>query len=136
MTEMNLFEYATRNKIRFESVAGFITVEDLWDLKLTNGRSNMNLDSVAKSIARKLREMDEESFVEKSVNTGKRLLEIQLEIVKHIINVKITEAEEASKRLVRAQERKRLLIALDKKQEEKIDSMSEEDIEKRLKELS
>ena len=32
MTTENLFEMATRNKMRFSSTKGELSVEDLWDL--------------------------------------------------------------------------------------------------------
>lgn len=43
MTVENIFEFATRNKVRF-SFKGLISVEDLWDLSLTN------LDSIYKEL--------------------------------------------------------------------------------------
>ena len=43
---MNIFEQATRQAFRFESPKGFLTVEDLWNLPLTNNTGRANLDGI------------------------------------------------------------------------------------------
>ena len=52
---MNIFEMATRKKIRFNSPQGDLSTEDLWDLPLSskvNGKAN--LDDIAKDLHRLL----------------------------------------------------------------------------------
>lgn len=51
-----LFELATRNKMRFP-FRGMISVEDLWDLSLTN------LDSVFKILNAEAKKSEEESLL-------------------------------------------------------------------------
>ena len=41
----DIFKQATKLKLRFSSVRGDLTVEDLWDLPLTS-KSNLSLDGV------------------------------------------------------------------------------------------
>ena len=130
-----MFENATRNKLRFESSVGFLTVEDLWDLPLTSTRKVSTLDNVAREVNRQLKAESEESFVVKSTNTQRKLLETKLEIVKYIIQVKLDEQEAARSRAARAEEKKKLLEILEAKETQNMVSMDVDDIRKRLAEL-
>lgn len=129
----NLFEVATRNKLRFESSKGPLSVEQVWDAPLTS-RSGFSLDDIAKQAKRELDALSEESFVEQ-VSQLKSVAVLKLEVVKHIITVKLAEKEAASKRAERAELRQQLTQALAQKQSEVIKNMSPEEIQKRLKEL-
>lgn len=131
---MNIFEYATRNKLRFESEAGYLTVEQLWDLKLTSTRG-VSLDSVGRGIRKKLREQEDESLVENTSTKASKELAIQFEIVKTIIATIQEEKREATKKAARQIEAARLREILAKKSEEKLDNMSEDEIKARLAEL-
>jgi hypothetical protein len=62
-------------------------------------------------------------------------LEQKLELVKHIITVKLDEADRAQKAKQRAGERHQLLSILAGKETQELQSMSKEDILKRLDEL-
>jgi hypothetical protein len=61
---MNIFEYATRNRLRFASVRGELTVEQLWNDVPLRSRDDFNLNVVAKSANKALKDISEESFVE------------------------------------------------------------------------
>ena len=82
-----LFENATREKVRFETSRGVISVEDVWDLPLQS-KNGFDLDSIAKDVNRQLKASGEESFV-KPTTAGDSVLELKLEIIKHIIKVKL-----------------------------------------------
>ena len=112
---MNIFEQATRRAIRFESAKGDLSVEQLWDLPLQS-RNQFDLDTVAKTVNRQLNAVTEESFVSVRENPAKETLSLKLEIVKHIISVKLQEAEEARNRANKASEKEKLLRLLDEKQ--------------------
>lgn len=129
----NLFEQATRNKLRFESTKGPLSVEQVWDAPLTS-RNGFSLDDIAKQAKRELDALSEESFVEQ-VSPLKSVAVLKLEVVKHIISVKLAEKEVASKRAERAELRQQLTQALAEKQSDAIKNMSTEEIQKRLKEL-
>lgn len=101
-----MFENATRLKYRFDTVKGQISVEDLWDLPLT-ARTNFDLDTVAKNLAKEIRESSEESFV-KVTTTKSAVLEDKLKIVKHIISVKLAEAD--ARETAKAKESQREII--------------------------
>ena len=60
---MNIFEQATRAKIRFSTPVGMLSVEDLWDLPLTSARARANLDDVARLLDAELKSTSSVSFV-------------------------------------------------------------------------
>ena len=132
---MNIFEQATRRAIRFESVKGDLSVEQLWDLPLQS-RNQFDLDTVAKTVNRQLNDVTEESFVSVRENPAKETLSLKLEIVKHIISVKLQEAEEARNRANKASEKEKLLRLLDEKQNEALRALTPEEIQERLKALA
>lgn len=131
---MNLFEQASRDKFRFQSPKGPLTVEDLWDLPLTN-RSGVDLDNVAKLVNKSLKDTQEESFVSTRANTAQEVLAAKLEVVKFIIAFRLKEREDAAQREKRSEERKRLLEALENKKDESLRGMSAEQILARIAEL-
>lgn len=128
-----LFEQATRNKLRFESNKGPLSVEQVWDVPLTS-RNGFSLDDIAKQAKRELDAISEESFVQQ-VSPLKSVAELKLEVVKHIITVKLAEKESTSRRAERAELRQQLSQALADKQSDAIKNMSTEEIQKRLAEL-
>lgn len=132
---MNIFEQATRRAIRFESAKGDLSVEQLWDLPLQS-RNQFDLDTVAKTVNRQLNDVTEESFVSVRENPAKETLSLKLELVKHIISVKLQEAEEARNRANRASEKEKLLRLLDEKQNEALRALTPEEIQERLKALT
>ena len=130
----NLFQLASRQKFRFQSIKGELTTEQLWDLPLT-ARGGFNLDEVAKQVAAELKAAGEESFVQKNSNPAKSKLEAKLEIVKHIISAKLEEAERAVKASQNQEERQRLLAVLNRKQDAALEELTPEQIQARLAEL-
>lgn len=128
----NIFEYATRNKLRFASVRGELTVEQLWDVPLrgTASADGFNLNAIAKAASKALKEVSEENFVEASptrpIITQR---EVVLEVIKHVIATKLAEEEAAKKRATNKQEREKLLAILAEKQDGKL---SERELQKRI----
>ena len=109
---MNIFERASRAKIRFNSSKGQLITEDLWSLSLTN------LDTIAKSVNRELKNETEESFIETKSKTTTDL-ELKLDILKHIISSKQAQ-ELAAKQAVETRARKERIeqLILEKSDEE------------------
>ena len=77
MKTEKIFEFATRNKVRFP-FKGMISVEDLWDLSLTN------LDTIYKTLNKQVKQSEEESLLCTKSNVDAEL-EVQIAIVKHIV---------------------------------------------------
>ena len=126
-----MFEQASRLKVRFESEAGNISVEDLWDVPLTS--NGVSLDKIARSLNRQLKESEEQSFVQPT--TQDSLTQLKFEIVKHIINVKIQEKETAQQTAEVKIRKERLLAILANKQDAELQSKSSEEIEQLIKDL-
>jgi len=135
--EINIFEQASRKALRFESIRGpvSLSVESLWSIPLES-KSGLDLDTVAKTVKSKLNALSEESFVSTKANPEKEDLELSLEIVKHIISVRLKEREDKSQAVARAAERARLIEALDQKQSAAILQLSEDELKARIKDLS
>jgi hypothetical protein len=130
----NIFEKASRLKLSFASVKGSLTVEDLWDLPLTS-KNGCDLDTIAKAVNKDLKASEEESFVTPASNPQRSLLELRLEILKHIIVTRQAENQAALARKGREAELNRLVEILAKKQDEAMMGMTPEEIQARINEL-
>lgn len=127
MAVENIFEYATRNKIRF-SFRGLISVEDLWDLSLTN------LDSIYKELNKQSKQSEEESLL--NIKTQEdELLNVQIEIVKHIVSVKLAEKEAREKASAKKAQKQKIMSIIAAKQDEALQNSSIDDLKKMLDEL-
>ena len=93
-TVINLFEVASRKKLRFDNPnGGQLSVEDLWDLPLTS-ENKASLDKIAVALFRKLRDTQEMSFVTETTTTD-TTTQLKFDIVRHVIETR--KAENAAK---------------------------------------
>lgn len=130
----NLFEEATRKGVRYDSQVGKLTTEDLWKLPLTGRKpSDPDLDTVAKFIAQKIKQNEEESFVKQ--NRANNVDELKLEVVKHIIAYQLDVKAKLDEKIKNQSKKALILEALDKKQIEEISSKTKEELEAELKAL-
>lgn len=126
----SIFEFATRNKLRFP-YKGSISVEDLWDL------SQKQLNEVYKILKKELKLVsEEESLMSLGKDDPYIELNIKIEVVKHIFNVKKVEAQQREDAVIKAEKKQRILDILAKKQDDSLNNMSEEELIKMLDELS
>ena len=129
----DLFSYATRNKLRFQSTKGELTVEQLWDIPLrSKNGEHFDLNNVAQRANQSLKEIDAENFVETTRTPAHTLCEMRLEIVKYIIETKLGEEEAAKKRADNKTEKEKLLKILAEKQDGKLSELSEKELQKRI----
>jgi CHASE3 domain sensor protein len=126
-----MFELAPRKKFRFATSKGLVTVEDLWDLPLTSGTGKANLDDIAKDLNKQLRSSDNVSFVNPSASADPDL-QARFDIVKHIIDVKMAENKTVQEAAKKAEEKRKLLEILAKKQDQSLENMTEEEIKARI----
>lgn len=131
---MNIFEQASRQALRFPSVRGLLTTEQLWELPLQS-KTGFDLDSVAKAVNRELKATAEESFVTTTSPANTRTA-LMLDVVKHVIATRLAENEANRTAAARREEREKLLAILAQKNDEELKGMSRADIEKRLSELA
>lgn len=124
---MNLFEYAARSRVRFQSARGSITVEDLWQLNLAE------LNEIAKRVNREeVKPSEEESFLKTDETNSARDARLKLAIVVHIIEVKQDEIAEAKERTANRQRKQHLLEILNRKKESELEGKSVEEIERMI----
>ncbi|MBR5014331.1 MAG: hypothetical protein IKY16_06965 [Bacteroidales bacterium] len=123
----NIFENASRRKYRFNH-RGVITTEDLWDLSLTD------LDSIYKSLRTQVKQQESEESLLAAKSAVDNELDDKIEIVRHIVAVRQMEAEERKAERENAQKKQRIYDLIAKKQDEKLENMSIEELTKLLDE--
>ena len=126
-----MFEKASRLKLRFQTSRGMLSVEDLWDVKLTSPTNGLCLDSIAKGLSKKVKASEEESFVVKKSKADATLV-LMLNIVKHIIDTKLMESDANEKRAMTAARKQQILEVIADKKDEGLRSKSVEELEKML----
>jgi hypothetical protein len=132
---MNL-ERAVRNKYRFNSPQGPLSLEDLWDLPLQTTRAGRaDLNGVAVAISRDLKAQEEESFVNPRPNALKVELADKLDIVKHIIEVRQNENALAASAAERKRQKEQLTEILHIRTQQDLLSKSPAEIEAMIKAL-
>lgn len=129
-----MFEKLSRRKARFETPQGYLCVEDLWDLPLIASAGRANLDDIAKSLNQKLKASETESFVRKNPIVDETL-QLQFDVVKHIINVKLKEQEEAELRLLNKEKKQKLLSIIASKENEQLMGSSLEELRQMAEQL-
>lgn len=131
---MDMFESAIRQKLRFETSKGLLSLEDLWDLPLTSA-AKVSLDAIALDLHQQLQSSAGiVSFVDESAAQNP-VVKLRFDLVKHVIDQRKKENAEAANARVRAETKQQLLAALQKKRESAVDLMSEEDLLKKLADL-
>lgn len=127
MSEVNLFEVATRNNYQFP-FRGLINVIDLWDLSL------INLDSVFKVLNAEVKKSEEESLLNTKSKEDEELSN-KIEIVKYIVGVKLAEKEAKEDEKKNREMKQRLLAIKAKRQNEALENLSDEDLDRAIAEL-
>jgi hypothetical protein len=127
----NVFEYATRNKLRFPSPRGELTTEQLWDVPLRS-RDEFNLNSIAKAASKAWKDASEENFVETTKTPEHTRREMTLEVVKHVIEAKLADEAADKKRAENKLEKERLLKILAEKQAGALSELSEQELQARI----
>lgn len=128
MSEVNLFEVATRENYLFP-FKGMINVIDLWNLSLTN------LDSVFKTLNAEVKKSEEESLLNAKTKEDEELTN-KIEIIKYIVNKKLAEKEAKENEKKNKEKRQRILEIKAKRQDEALENMSDEDLDKLLADLN
>lgn len=121
--ERNLFEIATRKKFRYP-YNGLISTEDLWDLPVER------LDGIFKRLSKEKKADEEESLLTPA--TTDTDLADRIEIVKAVVAYKLAVAEKAAKAAETRRKNQRIMELIAKKQDEALESLPVEELEKLL----
>jgi hypothetical protein len=134
MSDANmLFLTASRSKFRFGSVAGLLTTEDLWDLPLTG--KGANLDDIARGLHKSLKDADGDvSFVKPTVKSTADI-QMKFDIVKHVIDVKVSERDERKAAEEKAATKQRIMAKIAEKKDKALDDLSTDQLEAMLNTL-
>lgn len=134
---MFIFEQASRERIRFQTQVGAVSVEDLWDLPLSSKTNKPNLDDIAKGLYKELKNTEDAvSFVNKPATSSKtNRTQLMFDIVMHIINVRLEENTVAAKTRETAEKRQKIMEILADREENTLKTASTEDLNKMLDEL-
>lgn len=131
MSDTNIFEFAARQKLRFTSSRGALSVENLWDVPLRS-TDGFDLNAIAKTANKALKDASEESFVETKRTPAHACLELTLEIVKHVIETKLGDEVTAEKRAKNRALKQELMAILADKQAGKLAELPERELQKRI----
>lgn len=124
----NLFIMATRKKFRFP-FKGMISAEDLWDLGVND------LDKIFKALNAEYKQAKEESLL--TVKTAAdAILDAKIEIVKYIVKVKQEEAVKKAQVIANNEQKRRIEEIIANKQDQALQSMSVEELQSMLANLS
>ena len=131
----NIFEQASRKALRFQTVKGELTVEQLWQLNLDKGE--VNLYQLATELVADVnsKPQKELSFFKKKTNKNE-LAELKFAIIEHIVITKVSEIEENESAVVRKSEIDEIDRLISQKEAESKASMSLEDLKKLKAKLS
>ena len=116
----NIFEEGTRRNLGFSTIRGTIGISDLWQLPLQNGA--INLDAIAIELDSELKK-ETVSFVN-TATVENHIKQLKFDIVKHIIDVKITEADEQTRLVAKQAKREQILALIADKQNTELSQKS------------
>lgn len=116
-----MFEKAARLKVRFP-FKGACSVEDLWDLSVEH------LDGIYKALKKQQRDSGEESLIERRETAASTMLNLQIDLVKHVFSVKVAEAEERKKASDKKAQKEKILSLIAEKQDEALKGKSVEEL--------
>ena len=129
-----MFEKASRLQLRFATDRGPLSAEDLWLLPLTSARGNANLDDIARGLHAKLKSGEDVSFVVKERKSDEAT-QLAFDIVKHVIDVRLNEAQASLLEKKRAEKKQKIMEILASKQDESLHGMSVEGLQKLMADL-
>jgi len=133
-----MFEKASRQRMRFATKQGLLTVEDLWSVPLTvstaTSARTTSLDQIAMDLNVKVNESNDMSFVVKKTKASQEYT-LAFDIVKHIIAVRLSDIEANQNAEVNKQKKDKLMNLIAEKKDNNLAEKSLEELEKMVAEL-
>jgi uncharacterized protein YfkK (UPF0435 family) len=117
----NIWIECIKNKYRFE-YKGLISVEDLFDLKLED------LDVIYKGLKRVEQDLLGDSLLETADNPKKREIEVKIDIVKSIFEMKQIEIENNKRAAANKAQKAKILAIIEDKQNQELSEKSVEEL--------
>lgn len=123
----NIFEVAVRERLRFP-FKGLVSVEDIWTLPVKD------LDSIFKTLNSELKQVKEESLLKTKTQKDTEL-DIKIEIVKYIVEVKLAEEQLKTDAKKKREQLQKIYGLIDSKKDEALQNKSVEELLKMAEEL-
>ena len=121
---MNIFEQASREKIRFACHKGNLTVEDLWDL------TREDLDNIYSGLVAQRAKISTGSLLTTKSTKESAAIDLKLEIVKHIFDTKTKEVTARINEVERQEKIRKINDAIARKQDAALQDMPVEELQK------
>lgn len=123
-----MFLKASRERLRFTTDKGLLSVEDLWALSL------QQLNKIAKALNKELKVSAEEDFLG-DTSVEDTITKLRFDIVLKIIEIKKEEAKVKREASSRKERKQKLLGILAEKEDDVLKGMTPEEIRKELADL-
>lgn len=134
----NIYKQAAQTKLRFASKRGFLTVEDLFLLPLSQGEINLRELTIAvnKNLAESNTDVPDFLTDEQQEQTeDQQRYQLQLDILKDVIETRKEEIQAAIDAHKRNQERSAIRELIAKKKQQNLENLSVEELEEKLQEI-
>lgn len=123
---MDIFEQASRLKLRYNAPNGLLNTEDLWGVGLAT------LDAMAVKLQDELQSQSRSFISEVRDTVADKRKQLEFDVVKRVIDVKLAERDAAKLKREKAEQRQKLLAALAEQQDAELKAMGKDDILKAL----
>lgn len=131
---MNNFQKASKAKLRFETNAGTLTTEDLWDLPLSDESKTEDLNRIAKRLNKLVKSDTEEDFVS-IVSKSNTIDKLRFDIVKEVIDIRIEELDKKNSEEAKRSRIQRIKAKLAAAEDKELDEKTPEELKAMLAEI-
>ena len=123
---MENFKQASKQKLRFQTTKGLLSVEQLWDLSLSD------LDSLAVSLQEAYENSKGKSFLTKRT-TKDATIKLQFDVVLDILQTKVEESELLREAKENKEHNEKILNLISEKKDEELKGKSLKELQKMLR---
>lgn len=123
---MENYKLASREKLRFQTPKGLLSVEQLWDLSITE------LDALAVSLDNEYKESGKKSFIVKS-SAKDKTAKLKFDIALDILTTKVDEKTAAAEAAADREHNKKIDALIAEKQDESLKGKSIAQLERMRK---
>ena len=123
---MENFKQASKQKLRFQTAKGLLSVEQLWDLSLSD------LDSLAVSLREAYENSKGKSFLTKRT-TKDATIKLQFDVVLDILQTKVEESELLREAKENKENNEKILNLISEKKDEELKGKSLKELQKMLR---
>ena len=113
----NIWVECLKNKFRFE-FKGLISIEDLFDLTLAD------LDAIYKSLKKEEKDLQGDSLLGNDENPKVREVEVKIEVVKAVFDMKKAEIARAERALANKAQKDKILAIIEDKENQELSEKS------------